>query len=256
MPSEVIVEPMSADKSESLASKGELGTTAAPCSACAKPVPGGADRCPHCGIAIGEHQRCVHCRAIVDVESAPEVRFVCRLCGGVRIPIDDAAVSRSPAQIELLAKATVARSATTVWTIVSGVVAAFGAGSVLVLALVISVAHPPTTAAVMAGLAATVPFLFAALAFRKSRTHRAEIPRLVEAAWIAAVADVARTRGGEVDAATLARLTRTSESDADRLLGRMSSKSLLASSVTPEGSLKYTLLDGSDAPTRALAGGD
>jgi hypothetical protein len=247
---------MSAENSESLESKGELATTAAPCPACAKPVPDEADRCPHCGIAIGEQQRCVHCRAIVDVESAPEVRFVCRLCGGVRIPIDDAAVRRSPAQIELLAKATVARSAATIWTIVSAVVAAFGAGSVLVLALVISVAHPPTAAAVMAGLAATVPFLFAAIAFRKSRAHHADIPRLVEAAWMAAVADIARTRGGEVDAATFAKLTRTSESDVDRLLGRMSSKSLLASSVTPEGSLKYTLLDASDGTTRALAGGD
>ena len=31
---------------------------------------------------------------------------------------------------------------------------------------------------------------------------------------------------------------------------------LLASSITPEGSLKYTLSDGRAGPTRALAGGD
>lgn len=197
----------------------------------------------------------MHCRAIVDVEPVPEARFVCRLCGGVRIPLDDVAVHPSGVTIELLRKATVARSATTVWTIVAGVVAAFGAGSVLVLALVISVAHPATPAAVMAGLAAMVPFVFAALAFRKSRAHRVEIARSVDAAWMAAVADLARAHGGEVAAATFARVTRTSENYADRLLGDMSSRNLLASSVTPEGSLKYTLLE-ADVPTRALASGD
>lgn len=248
--------PMSAEPTESVEPKGDLAPVAASCPACAKPVPSGTDRCPHCGIALGEQQRCVHCRAIVDVEPAVEARFVCRLCGGVRIPLDDPKIKPSSVLIELLRKATVARSATTVWTIVASVVAAFGAGSVLVLALVISVAHPPATAAVMAGLAATVPFVFAALAFRKSRGHRADIAQTVEAAWMAAVADVARAYGGEVDAATFARITRSSESYADKLLSDMSSRSLLASRVTPEGSLQYTLLDASAGPTRALASGD
>jgi hypothetical protein len=198
----------------------------------------------------------VHCRAIVDVESAADVRFVCRLCGGVRISLDDAKVKPSNVLIELLRKATVARSATAIWNIVAGVVAAFGAGSVLVLALVISVAHPATPAAVMAGVAATVPFGFAALAFRKSRAHRSEIAQSVEAAWMAAVADVARAHGGEVDAGTFAKLTRTSESYAERLLGDMSSRGLLVSSATPQGPLQYTLVDPSAGPTRALASGD
>jgi hypothetical protein len=205
---------------------------------------------------MGDHQRCVHCRAIVDVEPVPDARFVCRLCGGVRIPLDDAAIRPSTVLIDLLRRATVARSATTIWTIVAGVVAAFGAGSVLVLLLVVSVAHPPAPATVMAGLAALVPFGFAALAFRKSRQHRAEIARSVEAAWMAAVADVARARGDGVDAATFAKLTRTSESYADHLLRDMSSRGLLASSGAPEGSLKYTLADASAGSARALASGD
>jgi hypothetical protein len=207
-------------------------------------------------MALGEHQRCVHCRAIVDVEPAPDVRFKCRLCGGVRIPIDDAAIERSRAQVELLAKATVARSATTVWTMVAAVVAAFGLCSVLVLVLVISVAAPATPAAVIAGIAALVPFGFAALAFRKSRAHRGDVARLVEASWMAAAADIARARGGQIDGVLLAKLTRTTESEADQVLARMSSRSLLASTVSPEGSLKYTLLDASGDAPRALASGD
>jgi len=191
---------------------------------------------------------------MVDVEPALDARFVCRLCGGVRIPLDDAAVRRSEAQIDLLHKATVARSAHTVWTIVASVVAAFGVGSVLVLALVISVAHPAATATVMAALAACVPFLFAALAFRKSRVHQGEVARWLEAAWMAAVADVARAHGGQVDAAMLAKVTRTTEAESDQLLARMSSKSLLASSVTPEGSLTFTLLDDGAKPALASGG--
>jgi hypothetical protein len=247
---------MSAEPSQPTQPSGELAPTSAHCPACAKPLPEGADRCPSCGIALGEHQRCVHCRAVVDVEPAPDVRFRCRLCGGMRIPIDDAAIERSRPQVELLAKATVAGSAAAIWTIVAAVVAAFGLCSVLVLALVISVAAPATPAAVMAGLAAMVPFGFSALAFRKSRAHRADIARFVEAAWMAAASDIARARGGEIDGPLLAKLTRTTESEADQLLGRMSSKSLLASSVTPEGSLKYTLLDAGAEPPRALASGN
>jgi hypothetical protein len=246
---------MSAESTESPQTKEALAPAQPSCPACAKPLPAGAERCPNCGIALGEHQRCVHCRAIVDVETAPEARFVCRLCGGVRIPLDDAAVKPSDVTIALLRKATVARSAATIWAIVAAVVAAFGAGSVLVLALVISVAHPATSAAVMAALAASVPFFFAALAYRKSRVHRAEIAQSVEAAWMAAVADVARARAGDVDAATFAKLTRTSEAYADRLLGEMSSRGQLASTVTSDGSLKYTLLD-AGAPSPALASGD
>jgi hypothetical protein len=247
---------MSAESTESPQTKEALAPAQpSSCPACAKPLPAGADRCPNCGIALGEHQRCVHCRAIVGALPAPDARFICGLCGGVRIPLDDPAVQRSPAQVELLQKATVARSATTIWTIVANVVGAFGLSSGIVLALVVSVAHPATSAVVMASLAVSAPFVFAALAFRKSRAHRADVARFVEAAWMAAVADVARAHGGEVDAAMFAKLTRTAESEADQLLARMSSKSLVTSRVTPEGSLKYTLLDGG-APSRALASGD
>src|SRR5687768_837637 len=131
---------MSAEPSQPTEPSGQLAPARSLCPACAKPLPEGADRCPSCGIALGEHQRCVHCRAVVDVETAPDVRFICRLCGGVRIPIDDASIERSRAHVELLTKATVARSATTIWAIVAIAVAAFGLCSLLVLGLVISVA--------------------------------------------------------------------------------------------------------------------
>jgi len=223
-----------------------------PCPACGKPLSSGASRCAHCGVALGEHQRCVHCHAIADVEPAAHVRFVCSVCGGVRIPIDDPKVERSVEQVEHLKSVTAKRSANIVWKMIAAVTAGFGFMSLLVLSIVVSVAHPPTVAAVVATLAVLVPFALAVLAWRRSRARAAELEPLLEKAWMAAAADIARARGGELTASDLATITRIAEADADRLLGRMSAQSRLASSVTPEGNLKYTLLDAA-APPRSAA---
>jgi hypothetical protein len=214
------------------------------CPACAKPMPSGASRCPNCGAALGEHQRCIHCHAIADVEPSVDARFVCTVCGGVRIPIQDPKIERSSEQLDLLKKATVLRSARVIWSVVASVVGGFGVFSVLVLWLVIAVAHPAPAGAVVAALAALVPFAFALVAFRRARDRAAELRPLLDKAWMAAAADIARARGGELDAHELSVVTRIDEAAADQLLGRMSADSQLTSSVTPEGNLKYTLLGG------------
>jgi hypothetical protein len=213
------------------------------CPACAKALPAGATRCPNCGLVLDEHKRCPHCHAVAEVEPSEDARFVCAVCGGVRIPIDGPAVPRSSEQLELLKKATVARSARAIWSVVASIVGAFGVFSVLVLWLAIAVAHPPVAASIVAALAVLVPFGFSVLAWRRSRWHAAEFQPTFEQAWITAARDIARSRGGELDAAELAKLTRLAEKDADRLLARMSAESLLASSVTAQGNLKYTLVE-------------
>jgi hypothetical protein len=213
------------------------------CPACSKPLKGDPTRCPHCGLALGEHQRCPHCHAIADVEPSLEARFVCSVCGGVRIPIDDPAVVRSPTTLDLLRRVTVARSARAIWRIVAMATAGFGVFSVLVLWVVIDVANPIFGGAAVAALAALVPFGFAAMAWKKAGERGAELAPLLEKAWKAAAADIARARGGKLDAASLAKLTRISEATADQVLSRMSAESLLLSSVTSEGGLQYTLVE-------------
>jgi len=213
------------------------------CPACSKPLDEGATRCPHCGLALGEHQRCPHCHAIADVEVSPEARFVCTVCGGVRIPIDDPTIVRSRETLDLLRSATVARSSQTIWRLVAIAVASFGVFSVLVLWLVIDVAHPIFAGAVVAALSTLVPFAFAALSWKRSRERGAEVAPLVEQAWMSAATDIARARGAKLDAAALAKITRISEATADQILSRMSAQSLLLSSVTSEGGLQYTLVE-------------
>jgi hypothetical protein len=223
------------------------------CPGCAKPLAADAVRCTNCGLALGEHQRCPHCHAIADVEPSAEARFVCTVCGGVRIPIEDAQVVRSAEQLDQLKRATAARSARTIWRIVGILVASFGAFSALVLWVTLSFAHPPTVAVVVAVLAVLVPFAFGVFSALRSRACAAGLQPALEKAWVAAAADIARARGGEVDAATLAKQTRIAERDADQLLARMSAESLLTSSATSDGNLKYTLVEAEGAdPAKPL----
>jgi hypothetical protein len=88
-----------------------------------------------------------------------------------------------------------------------------------------------------------VPFAFAIFAWRRSRICGASIRPALEKAWALAAADVARSHGGELDAKELAKQTRIAERDADQLLARMSADSLLVSSATADGNLKYTLVE-------------
>jgi hypothetical protein len=213
------------------------------CPACSKSIDDDVTRCPHCGLALGEHQRCPHCHAIADVEISPEARFVCAVCGGVRIPIDDPAIVRSPETIDLLRRATVARSARAIWRIVAAAVVGFGVFSVLVLWLVVDVAHPIFAGAAVGALAALVPFAFGALSWKKSVERGAELAPLLDKAWMAAATDIARARGDKLDAPALAKITRISEATADQILSRMSAESVLSSSVTSEGGLQYTLVE-------------
>jgi hypothetical protein len=185
---------------------------------------------------------CPHCHAVSDVEVSPEARFVCTVCGGVRIPIDDSAIVPSSTQLDLLRRATVAQSARAIWRIVALAVAGFGVFSVLVLWLVIAVAHPIFAGAVVGALSAVVPFAFAAMSWKRSEERGRELAPLLEKAWQAAASDIARARGGKIDAPAFAKVSRIGEATADQTLSRMSSENLLRS-VTSEGGLQYTLVE-------------
>ena len=98
------------------------------------------------------------------------------MCGGVRIPIDDPQVVRSPEQLELLKRVTLARAARNIWRAIATVASAFSLFSMLVLWLVLSVVHPPVLGAAASGLAAIVPLAFAFVASRKASSWNARYP--------------------------------------------------------------------------------
>jgi hypothetical protein len=189
----------------------------------------------------------VHCHAVVDVVTAKDARFVCSLCEGIRVPFDDPKVTPSAGQVELLKKTTLSRTAQTVWTAVGAVVCAFATLSGLVLALVASVAHPGTGAVLVGAISVLATFLFGLFAWQKARLYRAEFRARLDEAWVAAACDIGRAHGGVLHGALLAQSTRITRSLADQILGGMSARSLVASSVTPEGDLHYTLLEARSA---------
>jgi hypothetical protein len=177
---------------------------------------------------LSENMRCPQCHATAEVVPSRHLRFVCSVCGEARIVIDDPSVVRSPEQLELLKTATVAGSARSIWRLMAFVVGGFGVFSVLVLWLAIAVARPPPAASLAAAVAVLVPFAFSIFSLLRSRGYAAQIEPALERAWIVAARDIARARGGELDAAELARLTRVSEKEADRLLAQMSAERMPA----------------------------
>ena len=84
-----------------------------------------------------EHLRCPHCHSVAEPSPSPEARFVCSVCGGARIVIDDKTIEASPETIEALRIATVALRAHANWRLLATVAAPFGLVSVLVLWLAI-----------------------------------------------------------------------------------------------------------------------
>lgn len=165
-----------------------------------------------------DHLRCPLCSAVAEVVPSDDARFVCSVCGGCRIVIGDSTIAPSAEMIDALARATQARNAKMNWRLIAAVVTPFGVVSLLVLWLAISYAHPPGLATFVAVLAALVPFGFAVFAFKQASSEASSFQAPLDRAWAIAAADIARARGGTVDAGELAKLTRIGKLDAERLL--------------------------------------
>jgi len=165
-----------------------------------------------------EHLRCPHCHVIADVEPSDDARFVCSICGGARIVIDDASIVPSPETIDALRRANQARTARMNWRLIASIAGPFGVLSVLALWVAISFAQPPALATFVAGLAALVPIGFGAFAWKQSGAEASSFRAPLDRAWTLATADIARARGKTLDAAELAKLTRIGKNDAERLL--------------------------------------
>jgi len=170
------------------------------------------------------------------------MRFACSICGGARIPVDDALVVRSNAELNSLRQAGYARLASWVWLVSAGVIGAFGLLAVAILSLVVAVANLGTLETLAGVAVVSVPLVAAALAVRWGRARTREAVAAVDHAWQMVIAEVAKAHGGEIDAPTIAKAMRIAEPEADRVLSAMSARSLLAGSVSPEGALRYRLL--------------
>lgn len=195
-----------------------MSGAAARCRACAAAVPAGAARCPTCGAAQGRLDPCPHCRAQAGASPDAELRYVCDVCGGPRVPRLDATVAYGGREIPLLRKADAARKARAGWR------AAAIAGGLLLPVVLLGFASVllligPGVGLVLLALLVSAPIgAFLALALSRSAARGSEIAPALDAAWIAVATDLAQQSGGALDAQGLAQRLGIEEPQAEELM--------------------------------------
>lgn len=200
-----------------------------PCVACRAMIRQGSIHCDVCGAPQRELPPCPHCRGKGSVKVDSELRLVCNLCGGPRIPELPDDLETSGAEAGLLVQAEKLRKLRGLWragALVAGLSLPFIALFAMLLGLVWSWAVAATIALVVGGPIAAG----AAFAMRRNKERTSEIASLVERAWVSAATDITEAKGGKVSAKELAKVLGVDRARAEQLLAMVSVDSELAGS--------------------------
>lgn len=216
------------------------------CRVCGTELAPGSLHCTHCGATYGESNRCPHCRSVTEVEPSSALRFRCRVCGGPRVPVDDRGVVRSGREIKLLSSAQRARRRAAAWRVGAGLVAGFAALSFAVSLVVWLIASPGVLGTLGLLIMLVVPVVLALLARRRAAGEGRSQEQALDQAWALVAGDVLASRGGELNAAELARILRVDEARAELLLGQLNVNDFVHARVTEDGDVVYS----SRAPER------
>lgn len=197
------------------------------CRACAFEVPAGALRCPNCSAAQGPQDPCPHCRAEAGTAPHRELRWVCEVCGGPRVPRLDRSLSLSGRERPLLRKADAARKGRAGWragAIASGLLLPF----VLLFFSVLTLVFGASFGLVLAALTLSLPVGgFMAYAISRASARGREIGPALDAAWMSAATDVAQQSHG-ITAASLAQKLGLEEAQAEELMALLDVNDALA----------------------------
>ena len=197
-------------------------------------------RCEQCGAVYGDKNRCPHCRSVADVEPAEPLRFRCRICGGPRVPVDDHEVVRTGREVPVLKQAKKAHAIRAAWAVGAGVVGGFGVLSLLATLLVIAFGVG-AIASVLLLAANAVPFLAAALAWKKAKKQGKLRDQLMDDAWSLVASDVLAHAGNELAAEDLAKIMRVEVDRAELILAHLSAHDYVHARVTEEGDIAYSV---------------
>ncbi len=196
-------------------------------------------RCGECGAAYGEANRCPHCRSVADMEPAEPLHFRCRVCGGPRIPVDSREVVRTGREVPVLAQAKKAHFARAAWAVAAGVVGGFGVLSLLMTLLIVAFGPGLFTSLALLG-GSVIPFVVAALAWRRAKRKGKERDQLLDDAWSLVASDVLSHTGKELEADDLAKLMRIDVGRAEQVLTHLSAQDFIHARVTDEGDIAYS----------------
>lgn len=192
------------------------------CRVCAADVPNGAVVCPRCGTSQ-RMEPCPLCGAVTGISPNDEMRYVCDVCGGPRVPLDRKGVKRGSAGDKALKRANAARMSRAK-NRAGAVVAGLGLAGVLGLIALYAVLGAigvvsPGLGFVMASLLTAGPLaaLVAALVARSKAAGKVIGPALDEA-WLAVATDVAEQSREPMTARLLAEALRIEEPQAEELV--------------------------------------
>lgn len=201
------------------------------CIACAAEIPEGATVCPRCGTSQ-RMEPCPLCGAVTGISPHPELRYVCDVCGGPRVPFDIKGAKRSGKELAALKRAEAARLSRAKYR--AGTIAA-GLGLAGVLGLIalygvlgfLGVVSPGLGFVLISLLTAGPLALLTSSLFARSKTKGKEIGPALDAAWLAAATDVAQASKGTLTPDKLARALRIEEAQAEELIALLEANDVL-----------------------------
>jgi hypothetical protein len=188
------------------------------CRVCGADLPEGAPRCPRCSAAVGKLDPCPHCRAEAGASPDAELRYVCDVCGGPRVPRLDKSITYSGREIPLLRKADAARKGRAGWRAAAAAGGLLLPFMLLVFGALIAI-FGASFGLVLTALVLTAPVgAFLATALSRAGARGREIGPALDAAWLAVAGDVARQTKGALAAPALAQRLGIEEAQAEELI--------------------------------------
>ncbi len=176
-----------------------------------------ATRCPRCDAALGQLDPCPHCRAQAGVSPHPELRWVCDVCGGPRVPHLDRSIRYGGREAALLRKADAARKARAWWRAAAIVAGLLLPATLLMFGLLILFVGAYAVLVTLALFCAAPLATLLAIALVRAGARGREIPPALDAAWLAVATDIAQQAPG-LTAAGLAEKLGIDEPQAEELV--------------------------------------
>jgi len=184
---------------------------------------------------LKDASKCPHCGGFGVVVPHDELRYVCGLCGGPRIRVDDD-LELSGDEIEPLQIAEQNRKSRFLWRVagVFGVAAgSFGVLASLLAGLILGWGWG------LAGVVMSLPFILLAIAgFTNASAKSGKLQEQVDKAWRLAAHDVAARAKGGVDAKRLAEIMHLTEAGAEQMMADLAVDDMFRSSISDEGRLR------------------
>ncbi|WP_394826912.1 hypothetical protein [Pendulispora albinea] len=199
---------------------------------------------------IMKHVPCPHCGAQARMESDVVLRWVCAVCGGPRVPVEDAA-AHSEREREQLLRAGHAKK-------MAFAHRAFGIGlsltGTMLAALGAALATVAGAVALFMVLAAVVALVFGITYVRSAKRRDTEAKEAVFEAWETVAEGLLRARAGtdqgEVTGEQIARAMHTSVEDVERMMSFLAVDNR-ARIVVKDAELVYTSGDMTSQPPAA-----